>query len=167
MKTRTTVAALLAAALAWPLAGCFALPGADGIADQAQELASQAEELADTLSSVEWGKLSRLVARDAATGEVVREVTDQDQIEQAFEPLSGASGLAPTPDEPAEYVFELWQPETQKAGQGADDLDEVKVLEATTYQGSSVVTLEVSPIGLKLDLAPAGDAAAALRALAQ
>ena len=165
MKARTAIAALLAATIALPLTGCFGLPGPDDIADQAEEVASQAQELADTLSNVDWGKVSRLVVRDAQTGEVVREVTDQAEIEDAFEPFSEENGLATEPDEPAEYAFELWQPETQKLGQSADDLEEYKGLEVTTYEGSPVVGLEVSPIGLRLYLTsqPAADA---LRALA-
>ena len=165
MKARTAIAALLAATIALPLTGCFGLPGPDDIADQAEEVASQAQELADTLSNVDWGKVSRLVVRDAQTGEVVREVTDQAEIEDAFEPFSEENGLATEPDEPAEYAFELWQPETQKLGQSADDLDEVKVLEVTTYEGSPIVGLEVSPIGLRLHITSRA-AADALRALA-
>ena len=149
MRARTAIAALLAATVALPLAGCFGLPGPDEIASQAEDFASQAQELADTLSDVDWGKVSRLVVRDAQTGEVVRELTDQDQIEGAFDPLSD----------------EMWQPETQKLGQDAADLDEVKVLEVTTYEGSPVVELEVSPIGLRLHLTSRA-AADSLRALA-
>ena len=165
MRARTAIAALLAATIALPLAGCFGLPGLDDVADQAEDFASQAQELADTLSSVDWGKVSRLVVRDARTGEVVRELTDQDQIEGAFDPLSDENGLAAEPDAGAEYAFELWQPETQKLGQSADDLDEVKVLEVTTYEGSPVVGLEVSPIGLRLHLTSRA-AAESLSALA-
>lgn len=86
---RLALAALLAAALALPLTGCFGIPDPDEIAGKAKEVASQAEELAGTLSSVEWGKVSRLVVKDAASGEVVREVTDQGEIEQAFAPPLG------------------------------------------------------------------------------
>lgn len=170
---RLALAALLAAALALPLAGCFGIPDpdeiagkADEVASQAEELASQAQELADTLSSVEWGKVSRLVVKDAASGEVVREVTDQGEIEQAFAPLSNENGLASAPEEPAEYIFELWEPETIKAGQSASSLEEVEVLEATTYEGSPVVTLEMSPIGLRLHISSQA-AADSLRGLAE
>ena len=177
---RFALTALIAAALALPLGGCFGIPDpgevagkaekiatrAEEFASQAEEAASQAEELADTLSSIEWSKVSRLVVKDAATGKVVREVTDQDEIARAFTPLSGENGLAAAPDEPAEYVFELWEPETQKLGQNASDFEEYKGLEATTYKGSSVVTLEMSPIGLKLHLSSQA-AANSLRALAR
>ena len=166
MRIRTVIVALLAAAVALPLTGCFGLPGLDDVAGQAQQIATQAQELADTLSGIEWGKVSRLVVRDAQTGEVVREVTDQGEIEDAFEPFSDENGLAAEPDADAEYVFELWQPETQKLGQDAADLDEVKVLEVTTYKGSPVVELEVSPIGLRLHLT-SQSAADALRSLAR
>ena len=146
MRARTAIAALLAATIALPLAGCFGLPGLDDAIDQ-------------------WGKVCRLVVRDAQTGEVIREVTDQTEIEDAFEPLSEESGVATGPDADAEYVFELWEPETQKLGQSADDLKEYKGLEVTTYKGSPVVGLEVSPIGLRLHLTSQA-AADALRALA-
>lgn len=165
MRVRTAIAALLAATIALPLAGCFGLHGLDDVADQAEDFASQAQELAETLSNVDWGKVCRLVVRDAQTGEVIREVTDQTEIENAFEPFSEENGIATEPDADAEYVFELWEPETQKLGQSADDLEEYKGLEVTTYEGSPVVGLEVSPIGLKLYLTSQA-AADALRALA-
>ena len=163
---RLALAALLAAALALPLAGCFGIPDPAEIAGKADEVASQAEELAGTLSSVEWGKVSRLVVKDAASGEVVREVTDQGEIEQAFAPLSNENGLASAPEEPAECIFELWEPETIKAGQDASDVKECKGLEATTYEGSPVVTLEMSPIGLRLHISSQA-AADSLRGLAE
>ena len=53
MRARTAIAALLAAAVALPLTGCFGLPSPSDIADQAEEVASQAQELADTLSNVD------------------------------------------------------------------------------------------------------------------
>lgn len=166
VTARLALAALLAAALALPLAGCFGIPDPDEIAGKAEEAASQAQELAGTLSSVEWGKVSRLVVKDAASGEVVREVTDQGEIEQAFAPLSYENGLASAPEEPVECIFELWEPETIKAGQSASSLEEVEVLEATTYEGSPVVTLEMSPIGLRLHISSQA-AADSLRGLAE
>ena len=48
----------------------------------------------------------------------------------------------------------------------AADLDEVKVLEVTIYEGSPVVMIEVSPVGLSLHLS-SQSAADALRALAE
>lgn len=170
---RLALVALLAAALALPLTGCFGIPNPDKIAgkaeeaaSQAEELASQAQELAGTLSSVEWGKVSRLVVKDASSGEVAREVTDQGEIERAFVPLSDENGLASEPEEPAEYIFELWEPETIKAGQDASDVKEYKGLEATTYEGSPVVTLEMSPIDLRLHISSQA-AADSLRGLAE
>ena len=165
MRAHSVLATLLVATMVLPLTGCFGMPSPSDIANQAEDFASQAQELADTLSNVDWGKVCRLVVRDAQTGEVIREVTDQTEIENAFEPFSGEGGIAAEPEEPAEYVFELWEPETQKLGQSADDLKEYKGLEVTTYEGSPVVGLEVSPIGLKLYLTSQA-AADALRALA-
>ena len=165
MGARTGIATLLAASIALSLTGCFGMPSPSDIANQAEDFASQAQELADTFSNVDWGKACRLVVRDAQTGEVIREVTDQREIENAFEPFSGEGGIATEPDEPAEYFFELWEPETQKLGQSADDLKEYMGLEVTTYEESPVVGVEVSPIGLKLYLTSQA-AADALRALA-
>ena len=165
MRVRTATATLLAVTVALPLAGCFGLPSSSDIAGQAEDFASQAQELADTLSGVDWGKISRLVVRDVKTGEVVRELTDQDEIASAFELLSDENGLSAEPDADAEYAFELWQPETQKLGQDAADLNEVKALEVTTYEGSPVVELEVSPIGLRLYITSQA-AADSLRTLA-
>lgn len=165
MRAHSVLATLLVATMVLPLTGCFGMPSPSDIANQAEDFASQAQELADTLSNVDWGKVCRLVVKDAQTGAVIREVTDQTEIEDAFEPFSGEGGIAAEPEEPAEYVFELWEPETQKLGQSADDLKEYKGLEVTTYEGSPVVGLEVSPIGLKLYLTSQA-AADALRALA-
>ena len=165
MRAHSVLAALLVATMVLPLTGCFGMPSPSDIANKAEDFASQTQELADTLSNVDWGKVCRLVVRDAQTGEVIREVTDQTEIESAFEPFSGEGSIAAEPEEPAEYVFELWEPETQKLGQSADDLKEYKGLEVTTYEDSPVVGLEVSPIGLKLYLTSQA-AADALRALA-
>ena len=170
---KLALAALLAAVLALPLGGCLGVPdpdeivgAAEEVASQAEDLASQAEELADTIASVEWGKVSRLVVKDATSGEVMREVTDQAEIERAFIPLANENGLATAPDEPAEYIFELWEPETIKAGQDASDVEEYKGLEATTYEDSPVVTIELSPVGLRLHISSQA-AADSLRALAR
>lgn len=46
----------------------------------------------DELSSVDYSKASRLVVGDSAGG-IVREVTDQGEIEKAVSPLSGTNGL--------------------------------------------------------------------------
>ena len=165
MRAHSVLATLLVATMVLPLTGCFDMPSPSDISNQAEDFASQAQELADTFSNVDWGKVCRLVVRDAQTGKVIREVTDQREIEDAFEPFSGEGGIATEPDEPAEYVFELWESETQKLGQSADDLKEYKGLEVTTYEGSAVVGLEVSPIGLKLYLTSQA-AAGELRALA-
>ena len=100
MRARAAIATLLAATVALPLTGCFGLPGLDDVADQAEDFASQAQELADTLSNVDWGKVSRLVVRDAQAGEVIREVIDQTEIEHAFEPFSEENGIATEPDDP-------------------------------------------------------------------
>ena len=162
---RRSAALVLAAALSLSLAGCFGLERVGDAVDAATDLADRATEAADALSSVEWGKLSRAVVRDAASDEKIAEVTDQSAIGSAFTGLSGECGLAATPDAAEEYVIEVWQPTTATVANGGDT-EEVQVLEVTTYEGSDVVTLEVTPVGLTLTLdAPAG-AADDLRALA-
>ena len=175
MRAHAAISALLAAAVALPLSGCFGMPSpndlagqAEDLASQAEDLASQAQELADTFSNIEWGKVSRLVVKDAKSGKVIREVTDQAEVEKAFESLSSSSenDLAEKPDADAEYVFELWQPETQKLGQSADDLKEVKACEVTTYEGSPVITIEVSLIDLPISISSQATADS-LRALAE
>lgn len=174
------VSAALAAVAVFSLSGCSGVFGVDGFAQRAEDAAMEAQELArqaehvaveaqqaaDALSIIDYSKTSRLVVKDASTDEVVREITDQGEIERAFEPLSGTNGLASAPNESAQYILELWQPETLKAGQGESDLQEVKALEATVYEASSVVTLNVPPIGLVLHLDPQDGTADALRALA-
>ncbi len=49
MRARTAIVALLAATIALPLTGCFGLPEPD-------EFAGQVQELADTLSNVDWAR---------------------------------------------------------------------------------------------------------------
>ena len=90
----------------------------------------------------------------------------QAQIDEIFSPLSQVNGLAPTPDAEREYVVEIWEPETVKLGQSADDVGEYKGLEVVTYKGSDVVTLTVVPISLSINLSSEGGVADAIRALA-
>ena len=73
---RRSAALVLAAALSLSLAGCFGLERVGDAVDAATDLADRAAEAADALSSVEWGKLSRAVVLDAASGEKIAEVTD-------------------------------------------------------------------------------------------
>lgn len=77
-----------------------------------------------------------------------------------------AISLAGSSDASAEYVFELWQTETLKAGQDESDLEEIKALEVTTYKDSTTVTMEVCPINLKLNLVAQDGTVDALRQLA-
>ena len=91
---------------------------------------------------------------------------DQAQIDEIFSPLSQVNGLAPTPDAEREYVVEIWEPETIRLGQSADDVGEYKGLEVVTYEGSDVVTLTVVPISLSINLSSEGGVADAIRALA-
>lgn len=166
LKASKTIVLSISVALTLLLTGCIASRAADDVAEAATQFADQMQDLADTLSGIE-NKVSRLVVRDGETEEIICEVTDETSIEEAFSFLSGVNGLADAPDQPAEYIFELWQPETQKMGQSADNLEEINALIATTYRDSSTVTIEIPFLGLTLHLASASQAADALRALVQ
>lgn len=166
LKASKTIVLSISVALTLLLTGCIASRAADDVAEAATQFADQMQDLADTLSGIE-NKVSRLVVRDGETEEVICEVTDNTSIEEAFSFLSGVNGLADAPDQPAEYIFELWQPATQKMGQSADNLEEINALIATTYRDSSTVTIEIPFLGLTLHLASASQAADALRALVQ
>ena len=166
MRFRTVAAALLAAALVLPLGGCLGIRDASDNANQAEESASPMRELADALSGIGQHKRTRLVVKDTATGKVIRETDDQDAIDRIFDPLRDENGIARKPDAPAEYTVELWQPETQKLGQSADDLKEYQAVTVTTYRDSPVVAITVVPVKLSLCLS-SPSTADALRALAE
>lgn len=163
------VAIALAAALSFSLAGCFGLGEKDedstGLTDMLTDMAENATEVARELESIDWSKTVRAVVYDA-DGSQVAEITDQAQIDEIFSPLSQVNGLAPTPDAEREYVVEIWEPETIRLGQSADDVGEYKGLEVVTYEGSDVVTLTVVPISLSINLSSEGGVADAIRALA-
>ena len=163
------VALILAAALSFSLAGCFGLGEKDedstGLTNMLTDMAENATEVARELESIDWSKTVRAVVYDA-DGSQVAEITDQAQIDEIFSPLSQVNGLAPTPDAEREYVVEIWEPETVKLGQSADDVGEYKGLEVVTYEGSDVVTLTVVPISLSINLSSEGGVADAIRALA-
>ncbi|MBM6699856.1 hypothetical protein H7U32_05925 [Bifidobacterium pullorum subsp. saeculare] len=166
MRFRTVASVLLAAAFVLPLGGCFGIHDASDKANQAEESASPMRELADALSDIGQHKRTRLVVKDAATGETVRETTDQRAIDRIFDPLLNENKLVSKPESPAEYVVELWQPETRKLGQSADDLKEYKAVTVTTYRDSPVVAIMVVPVKLRLCLS-SPSTADALRALTE
>ena len=169
MHRSRIVTLALAAALSLSLAGCFGLgeqsDRAQDFTNSLVDMAEDATEIARTLQDIDWGKTVRAVVRDAATGEELAELTDQAQIEELFSPLSKVNGMAPTPDAPEEYVVEIWEPETIKLGQSADDVSEYKGLEVVTYEGSDVVTLKLAPISLSVNLTSEGGVADAIRVL--
>ena len=169
MQGRRVATFVIAAALSFSLAGCFGLgeknEDSTGLTDMLTDLAENATEIARELESIDWSKTVRAVVYDA-DGTQVAEITDQAQIDEIFSPLSQVNGLAPTPDAEREYVVEIWEPETIKLGQSADDVGEYKGLEVVTYEGSDVVTLTVVPISLSINLSSEGGVADAIRALA-
>lgn len=166
----------LALVLALPMSGCFATSAvedtakdiadaASGAVDAAQGLAESATEWADALKTIEAGKISRMVVIDAQSGATIAEITDQTTVEQVIAPLSGMNGLAGEPDAAAEYRFEVWQPRTVLAGETAADAEDVKVLELTTFEGSDVLKMTITPVSLSICL-DSPDTANALRGLA-
>lgn len=169
MNVRIIAAGALAATLTLPLSGCFGIFGdtADSPVDSLTNLVENAVEAADQLQDIEWDKLSRAVVRDAATGDVVAEVTDQPTIEAAFASFSSENGLTSKPENAEEYLIEVWQPTTVKLGEDAADAEEIQILEAITYRDSNVVTLTVTPLDLTLHLDTSAGTADALRALAE
>ena len=113
-------AVLLAYRMLWP---SDKSEDSTGLTDMLTDIAENATEIARELESIDWSKTVRAVVYDA-DGEQVAEITDQAQIDEIFSPLSQVNGLAPTPDAEREYVVEIWEPETVKLGQSADDVGE-------------------------------------------
>ncbi len=155
--------------LALSLSGCVA---PDSVEDAAKDAADTAANAVDTarnltaLSNIEAGKISRLVVRDAVTNEVITEITDQNAINNALAGMSGINSIASTPEEPQEYLFEIWQPATILFGESSSETNDIMVLEIVTFKGSEVIRMTVSPLNLSLSFS-APDTAHRLRALAQ
>ncbi|MBM6699851.1 hypothetical protein H7U32_05900 [Bifidobacterium pullorum subsp. saeculare] len=166
MRFRTIAAMLLSVIFVLPLGGCSSIFNPGKAASQAKEESSSMQKLTDALSGIGQHKRTRLVVKDAATGKVIRETADQDEIDRVFDPLRNENGIARKPDAPAEYVLELWQPETRKLGQSANDLKEYKAVTVTTYRDSPVVAISVVPVRIRLCLS-SPSTADALRALAK
>lgn len=165
------------------LAACLFLSGCtgalsldeDSIQDAANTAAETATNLADSaedatnaaemLAGLEFDNTSRMVVLDAKTGKTIKEITDQTAIVEALSPLSQENSIALTPDSPKEYIFEVWGPETVKAGQDPSDVSDVKLLEITTYQGSEAITINMVVLGgISLSMTPP-DGAESLRNL--
>ncbi|HJG37799.1 hypothetical protein [Enorma phocaeensis] len=121
--------------------------------------------MADTLASTDWSKTSKLVVRNAETGEEIALITDQALIEDAVSGLSDINSVAAEPDASPEYVVEVWQPETIRFGE-TEPSGDTCVLELTTYQDSDVVGLSVSLLDISLYM-HAPTTAEELRTLAQ
>lgn len=184
MKPVRLAAVGASCALALALSGCVGFPGADDLADtatdtasriaqsatdladSAADLADSASDTAEALASINWSKESTVTVLDAATGESIATVTDQAAIDRAFSGFSGANDLAGSPTADPQYRFEVWQQPTETVLPSSENGDLVKVAEVVTYQGSDVVSLTVSPIGLTLHLS-SPDAAQSLRQLAE
>ena len=143
---------------------------ADSAAEAANSLADSTEQAADAaevLAGLDFTKTARLVVCDPQTGNILTEITDQTAVEKALAPLSQENAIARTPNSPEEYLFEMWQPDTIKAGQDASEISDEKVLEITTYQNSDTITVSMVALGgisLSMDTP---DGAKALRELVE
>lgn len=162
MRTHRILALAASSLLSLSLFGCFGQTGVedavnavDDLAQHAtataQDIAERAQEASDALADIDWSKESRVAVRNASTGEVIAELSDQAAIGAAFSGLSEAGNLAATPDAPEEYVFEVWQNATIELGESSASTEQVQVLSVVTFEGSDIVRLTVSPIGLSLN----------------
>ena len=118
------------------------MDGVDAVRDFGIDLGAAVKD--GDLSAIESIGATRVVVRDASTGEELKTVTDQDAIATAFRAFSGTWGLAgkrDTKDLAPEYEFELWQKETVKLGQSEDRVAEVQAATITTYAGSDIITV--------------------------
>ena len=64
--------------------------------------------------------------------------------------MSGINSIASTPEEPQEYLFEIWQPATILFGESSSETNDIMVLEIVTFKGSEVIRMTVSPLNLSL-----------------
>lgn len=120
------------------------MDGVDAVIDFGTDLSAALKD--GDLSAIKSVGATRVVVRDAASGEEFATVTDQDAIGTAFKAFSSGWGVAPkleieglTP----EYQLELWQKETVKLGKAKDRVAEVQVATITTYAGSDVITVSL------------------------
>lgn len=118
------------------------MDGVDAVIDFGTDLSTALKD--GDLSAIKSIGATRVVARDAASGEELATVTDRDAIDTAFKAFSSGWGVAPkleVKDLAPEYQLELWQKETVKLGKAKDRVAEVQVATITTYAGSDVITV--------------------------
>lgn len=123
-------------------------------ADAAQDAAQGSSDSFDAAVGVDFSDATRVVIRDAATGEQLAEVTDPSAMTEAFAPFSGEQGISLTPDAPEEYRFEVWQRETDESGDVEPDGDEFEAYEITTYQGSDTIRMKVVLLDISFSMTP-------------
>ena len=144
------------------------LDGIDALTQFGEDLG---QAIADgNLSAISAEKFTRIIVRDATTGEELAEVSDKDTIDTAFAGFSDVSADAISASSDSlspEYELELWQKLTVKLGESPDRVADVRAGSITTYQGSDVVTLKVGEGKLlSVDVTVPAETAEALRALA-
>ena len=124
---------------------------------------SQAPEILDEA----FGSGTALSAHGGGT---LAEYSGSDQLAQVAETFAAFSydswKIVPTNPGDPEFTLRLWQRETRKAGQSAEDLQVYEAIAITCYRDSNVVELSVPPVGLTMDLELTDADIAALRALA-
>lgn len=143
-----------------------------GQSDGASEHGS--DSLIDGLSDIDSSSVTRLVATDADSGEVLYETDDAKTVQEALAGFLGAWDLASDDDMrsagQATYVVELWERETVKFGQSPDDVGEFRAGSLTVFADSDrIVTFKLfdgSFITLNL-IARENDAALGLKRFAE
>ena len=120
------------------------MDGVDAVVDFGTDLGAALQD--GDLSAIESVGTTRIVTRDASTGDELKTVTEQTAIADALKGFSGkwklvrrseVEGLTP------EYSFELWQKETVKLGQSEDRVAEVQACTITTYVDSNAITVSL------------------------
>lgn len=108
-------------------------------------------------------KAARIDVEDASTGKVVAsyDADDQAAVMASLSELDYSSWtvVSSHPDDAtAEYVIRLYQQETQKLGQSADEVGMQEPATITTYAGSNVVQIAVPGWAITVDIElPAAD----------
>lgn len=141
------------------------LEGSLGSLSQAPEILDEAFGSRTALSAAE-----RVVIENAHGGGTLAEYSGSEQLAQVADTFAAFSydswKIVPTNPGDPEFTLRLWQRETRKAGQSAEDLQVYEALAITCYRDSNVVELSVPPVGLTMDLELTDADIAALRALA-
>ena len=118
--------------------------GVDAVIDFGTDLGAAVQD--GDLSAIESVGATRVIARDTASGDELKTVTDQVAIADALKGFSGKwkpARRSEVEDLMPEYALELWQKETVKLGQSEDRVAEVQACTITTYIDSNAITVSL------------------------